>query len=73
MYRQQVVEPEQMPKACVGCGKKAGLQKSVEIHKLSQYIGVQVDKSDSKQSINFTPQLNLEKFIRAQKLMGQAP
>ena len=72
MCKQTVIEPTEMVKACIGCGKKAGLQKSVEIGRLSQYVGIVVDKSDPATSINYAPDLTLDKFIKGQKAVGQA-
>jgi ubiquitin C-terminal hydrolase len=48
MFKQSVVESVDMAKSCVGCGKKQGLQKQVEISKLSHYIGVQIDKANPR-------------------------
>ena len=53
-----------MQKACVGCSKKSGLQKTVEISRLSPYIAVQVEKADLKQNVNYAVKLNLEKYTR---------
>ena len=37
-----------MSKACVGCSKKVGLQKTVEIVRLGPYVAIQVEKNDAK-------------------------
>ena len=64
MCRQTIVEPLEMNKSCVGCGKKAGLQRSIEIGRLSQYVAVIVDKNEPKQRINYQLRVNLEKYVR---------
>lgn len=68
MCKQAIVEPDEMKRKCEGCGKKAGLQKTVEIGKLSQYVGVVVNKSNPKTQVNYPPSLHLDKFIRSRSL-----
>lgn len=53
-----------MKEKCAGCGKKAGLQKTVEIGRLSQFVGVQVAKTEATQEINYATSLNLDKYSR---------
>ena len=61
--RQEIITGDEMADSCKNCGFKKGAQKLVELSRIGNYIGIQLNKVHDSQKVNHPVKLCLDRFM----------